>query len=450
MTCLRPGSLRMVVVCLLCSAPVFSQQTQPQPPQPPTQQPPPPAQPPPAKPQPRSPFETVPTAPEQTQPPKLETPNPAAEAPKPSSAEDTIGSITFRGARRTPQDMLRSLLQTRVGEKYDPDTLNRDFMALWNTGRFEDIRLEREAGKTGWDITFVVTERRIIRAIKYDGMKSITTSEILDRFKERKVGLSVESQYDPNKIQRAKVVLQEYLAERGRQFATVEPEIHQVPPASLEVVFKVDEGPKVKVGEITFEGNDNESDLKVKRAMKNEHAYGIPYSIFFEELFAKTYDSTKLEEDQQRIQQFYQDNGYFTAKTTGAQVDIVNVGGGKFRLPLIKSTKIGKAANIHITVEEGKLYHLNNFNVVGMKLFRTPDVPQRVFGMQKGDIFSTAKLRKGFTDMTKVYGTFGYIDFVADPSFEPIPNTDKIDLTLNFDEGKQFFVRRIDFSGNET
>ena len=45
---------------------------------------------------------------------------------------------------------------------------------------------------------------------------------------------------------------------------------------------------------------------------------------------------------------------------------------------------------------------------------------------------------------------FGYIDFVAEPSFEPIPNTDKIDLTLNFDEGKQFFVRRIDFSGNTT
>ena len=160
MTCLRPGSLRMVVVCLLCSAPVFSQQTQPQPPQPPTQQPPPTQQQPP---RPRSPFETVPTAPEQTQPPKLETPKPAVEAPKPASTEDTIGSITFRGARRTPQDMLRSLIQTRAGEKYDPDTLNRDFMTLWNTGRFEDIRLEREAGKNGWDITFVVTERRIIR-----------------------------------------------------------------------------------------------------------------------------------------------------------------------------------------------------------------------------------------------------------------------------------------------
>ena len=141
-----------------------------------------------------------------------------------------------------PQDTLRALIVTKKGDQYDPEKLNRDFMTLWNTGRFDDIRLEREPGKTGWIIRFVVTERRIVRSIKYDGMKSITVSEILDRFKERKVGLSVESQYDPNKVQRAKVVLQEYLAERGRQFATVEPEIHQVPPSSLEIVFKVDEG----------------------------------------------------------------------------------------------------------------------------------------------------------------------------------------------------------------
>ena len=71
-----------------------------------------------------------------------------------------------------------------------------------------------------------------------------------------------------------------------------------------------------------------------------------------------------------------------------------------------------------------------------------------VFQMEQGDVFSTAKLRKGFDDLQKLYGQFGYIDFVAEPTFEPIPNTDKIDLTLTFDEGKQFFVRRIDFSGN--
>ena len=88
---------------------------------------------------------------------------------------------------------------------------------------------------------------------------------------------------------------------------------------------------------------------------------------------------------------------------------------------------------------------------MGVKLFRTPETLMRpVFQMGSGDVFSTAKLRKGFDELRKLYGKFGYIDFVAEPSIEPVPNTDKIDLTLNFDEGKQFFVRRIDFSGNTT
>src|SRR5579863_8762735 len=372
MTSSRPGSLRTIVVCLLCSLPLFAQQAgqQPPAPQPPQQQQPteqqPPPQPPPAKPQPpqqkkNNPFDAIPQstepapAPPQPQAPKLEGPKPTVEAPKPAApAEDVIDSIQFRGARRVPQDTLRALIITKKGDKYDEEQLHRDFMVLWNTGRFDDLRMEKEAGPAGWIITFTVTERRVIRSIKYDGMKSITVSEILDRFKERKVGLSTESQYDPNKVQRGKVVLQEYLAERGRQFATVEPEIHQVPPASLEVVYKVDEGPKVKVGEITFDGNEHFSPLLLIRAMKNLHPYGIPYSVFLENLFAKTYDSTKLEEDQQRLQQLYQDNGYFTAHTTGAKVDIVDVGSGKVRFPLIRTNASGtrKNANIHFSIDE--------------------------------------------------------------------------------------------------
>ena len=73
-----------------------------------------------------------------------------------------------------------------------------------------------------------------------------------------------------------------------------------------------------------------------------------------------------------------------------------------------------------------------------------------LFGMTTGDVFSTEKLRKGIENMRKLYGKFGYIDFVPEPNFDIIPDTDQIDLTLTADEGKQFFVRRIDFSGNTT
>ena len=86
-----------------------------------------------------------------------------------------------------------------------------------------------------------------------------------------------------------------------------------------------------------------------------------------------------------------------------------------------------------------------------MKLFRTPEaiLPQ-VFGMKEGDVFSIAKLRKGMEQIRKLYGEFGYIDMVPEPDIQPQLGTDKIDLTINVDEGKQFFVRRIDFSGNVT
>lgn len=414
-----------------------------------------------------NPFESVPTGKAPDAPPpaagpppqakpgqvQLETPKAAAEAgkPLPGTTDNVIDSIEFRGSRRVPQETLRALTFTKKGDKFDEDALHRDFMALWNTGRFDDIKLEKEPGPAGWIIRYLVTERRVVRSIKYDGAKSVTVSEILDRFKERKVGLTVESQYDPNKVQRAANVLKEYLSERGRQFATVEPDLKQIPPSSLEVVFKVNEGPKVKVGNITVEGNTVFTDKDVRKAMKNLRPIGIPYSIFLEELFAKSFDSTKLEQDKDMVRNFYQEHGYFTARVVDSKIEIVDVGGKGMTIPLIKPNKPGKRANIAISLEEGRQYHLNKINFVGVKLFRTPETLMRpLFQMQEGDIFSTAKLRKGMENMRKLYGEFGYIDFVPEPSPEVVPNSDKIDLSFNVDEGKQFFVRRIDFSGNTT
>ena len=246
----RLPSLMTALLCLCLSLPFAVVAQQPAPPVPANGQAKPAQAPQPNK---QNPFET---SPQSTEPPKPPPGQPALEPPKPAEKpaaaplENTVEAIEFRGARRVPQDTLRALISTKKGDNFDPEVLRRDFMALWNTGRFDDIVLETEPGKVGVIIRFVVVERRVVRSIKYEGIKSVTVSEILDRFKERKVGLSVESQYDPNKVQRATVVLKEFLSERGHQYATVDPQIRQIPPSSLEVTFNVDEGPKVKVGNI--------------------------------------------------------------------------------------------------------------------------------------------------------------------------------------------------------
>src|SRR5690348_3789871 len=284
--------LTSTFVCLVAPlAPAWSQTQSPQTPPAANQAKPAEQAKPPEEPKKANPFENVQEAapPAEAPKPAQQPGTPQLEAPKaavpvaPPTPGNVIEAIEFRGARRIPQDTLRALIQSRKGDVYNEDALHRDFMILWNSGRFDDIRLETEPGKTGLIVRFVVTERRVVRDIKYGpGMKSVTVSEVLDRFKERKVGLSVESQYDPNKVQRAAVVLKEYLAERGRQFATVDPEIRQIPPSSLEVFFNVNEGPKVKVGIIDIQGNQVFSDRIVIRAMKNLHPIGIPHSIFFE------------------------------------------------------------------------------------------------------------------------------------------------------------------------
>jgi outer membrane protein insertion porin family len=408
----------------------------------------------PAPQQPANPFETVPEAPAK---PKPQEPAPAPtgiQEAKPATVGDNIiEGVDFRGQKKVPQDTLRALIFTKKGDVFDEDAIHRDFIALWNTGRFDDLRVETEKGPNGGVILrFVVTERRTVHTIDYTGNKSISKSEILDRFKERHVNLSPESQYDPGKVQRAKNVLQEYEAERGHQYATVTPQLRQVPPGGVDVIFAIDEGPKVKVGNIILDGAHAFSHAEIVRVMKNLKPIGIPHSLLFENLFARTYDSTKVEEDGERIRQFYQSKGYFTARVISNSERVYDVSGRGIKIPLLNQKKPGKHVDVTMVIAEGDQYRLRDFKFVGMKLFRTPDLIARsVFHMAPGDVFSTEKLQKGLDDLRKLYGNFGYIDFVPSPDPEVAQGVkDQIDLTIDVDEGHQFFVRRIDFQGNVT
>ena len=436
----------------------------------PQQQPPPPARPKspfeevqevkpqaePPKPKPPSPFEVVPEEKKEPPPKPAEGAKPA-EGVKPTGRmrEDLVEAIEFRGNRRIPRDTLISRLYTKKGDPYDEDQLRRDFMLLWNTAYFDDVRLEVEPGTVGQIVRFIVVERRMVRTIKYEGNKSVTQSEILDRFKERKVGLSVETRYDPNKIAHATYVLKELLSERGRQYATVTPEIHQIPPSSIELVFTVVEGPKVKVGHIDIVGNTVMSDRVAIRSMKNLRPIGIPKSLILESLFSKTFDANKLDQDKDMLRNKYQEQGYFRATVGEHTLTMRDVGGKGLRIPVFKPNKPGKRADLKIPIEEGSRFYVGKISFTDVKLFRTPEaVLVPVFQMQEGAIFDVSKLRKGMENLKKLYGEFGYIDFVAEPSFEfPEPEKGKpprIDLALSVEEGKQFFVRRINFSGNTT
>src|SRR6202166_1681253 len=268
-----------------------------------------------------------------------------------------IDQIAFEGNRRIRTDTLKARIFSREGDPYNEETLRRDFQALWNTQFFEDVKLRVEESPrrpNGKVIVFEVKERPVIRRIRYDGIHSISESDILDRFKEKKVGLTVESQFDPTRIKKAEVVLKDLLGEHGRQFAKVTPQYERIASSNAVIlVFKIEEGPKVKVGRIKFTGNHAFSDRKLIRSMRNDRPYAIPLYISEIPVLSKTYDKAKLDEDLGvGIHGIYQDHGYFKVTVSDPVVTIVDdVHGGLGPVPLIGS-KNGKRADITITIEE--------------------------------------------------------------------------------------------------
>src|SRR3954464_5801847 len=364
-----------------------------------------------------------------------------------AAQQQLIEDIHVIGNRRIPAETIRGRIYTHARDVYDQAALERDFASLWNTGYFEDLRSEREQGKKGWIINVYVKERGARRSIEYKGLSSASNSDVLERFKKDKVGLSVESQYDPTKVKKAEVVLKNILAEHGHQFATIRTELRPIPPAAVALTFVIKEGPKVKVGKIKFKGNNNLKNRELRGAMKNLRPIGIPHSIFFENIFARTYDSSKLQEDTERVRDMYQSKGYFKALVGDPQTNLHDAPSGFFLNPVKKHN--GKAIDITIPVEEGDRYRLGSITFTNAKVTR-PEALRTVFPMKDGDIFSTTQVRKGLDNLRKAYGELGYINFTPVPDTKIDEEKKVVNLVIDLDEGKQYSVRRIEFTGNTT
>src|SRR6202007_3250155 len=384
----------------------------------------------------------------------------ASRQQQPQQSQAVIYRIIFLGNRRVRRDTLQARIFSREGDPYNEDTLRRDFQALWNTQFFEDVKLRVEDSPDGpnhKNIIFEVKERPVIRRIRYDGTHSVSESDILDRFKECKVGLTVESQFDPTRIKKAEVVLKELLGEHGRQFAKVTPEYERIAASNAVIlVFKIEEGPKVKVGKIKFTGNHAFSDRKLIRAMHHDRPYQIPLYITEINVMSKTYDRDKLNEDLEvGIRGTYQDNGYFHVLVKEPILENIDTQNNKLGMPVpILGKSAGKAVNITIPIEEGPQFRMGTLKIVSADpdkaLSLKVEALKGAFPVKQGEIFNVSKLRKAMKDYTSIYGEYGFIDFTPEPDFDIHDDTKIVDLTLKFDEQKQYYVRRIDFSGNTT
>src|SRR5438445_4068113 len=378
----------------------------------------------------------------------LEDHSPAEPQAAAAQQQYVIERVDFIGNRRIRTDTLKARIFSRERDPYNEDTLRRDFQALCNTQFFEDVKLRVEDSPEGPNhktVIFEVKERPVIRRIRYDNIHSVSESDILDRFKERKVGLTVESQFDPTRIKKAEVVLKELLGEHGRQFAKVTPQYERIAASNAVIlVFKVEEGPKVKVGKIKFTGNHAFSDRKLIRAMRHDRPFAIPMYFLNVNVLSKTYDRDKLNEDLEvGIRGLYQDHGYFKVLVKDPVIENVNIDRAGLPMPLPKiGRKHGNAVNIMIPIEEGERYRMGKLNIVSADpakaLSLKVDPLKPMFPLKQGDIFAINKVRDALKNYTKAHADFGFLDFTPDPESDVDAEMDTNTLLLNSDQQQQY------------
>jgi outer membrane protein insertion porin family len=355
------------------------------------------------------------------------------------------------GWRRAPKDSVLARMASHQGDPYDPATVERDFNSIWNTGYYTRLWIERSERPATQNspacvlLTVYVVEKPTIRDIYYVGLNAVTQSDVQDRFKKAKVGLSPESQYDDTRIKRAEDVLKDLLAEHGHQFATIRTEVKTVPPSNVSITFRIKEGPTVKVGKIEFDGNYNVPSRVLRDAMVNTRPIGIPHSIILENLFARTFDASKLDEDTDRVRLAYEDRGYYLAQTSDPTTHVRDAGGLNW-FTLRPST--GKRIDILMPVDEGERYRLGGITFTGVAPGFNLKALRAQFTIKDGEWYNGTLMHKGLEALRKAYGGQGYINMVANP----VPRRDEakhlVYWNIDIDQGKQYFVSRIEFQGN--
>jgi len=333
--------------------------------------------------------------------------------------------------------------------------LLEDYQALWDTGFLTDLSIEIidapfANGVEGKTVLFLLEERERVRIVTFEGSDEYDRTEIDEALEQSGIELRLDTRIGPRLVRRTEGLLREMYAEKGYQFAEVSHEITSVAggPKVVRLAFQIDQGPKVRVADISFVGNEQMSERSLKRQMKNTQE---PWLFSF---ITKrgTYRPFGYEQDAVALEAYYRNNGYLQAQVGQPELEYLDVSeDGKTR-----------PVRLRIPVSEGERYRVGTLAYEGQEVLNQEALDNIFSTLQPGDYYSEGDVRAGFDIAKEVYGSVGYYEMTAFPDYvfrtdsEPdgpptrIKGDPVVDVTLNFQEGEQYFINRIKFVGNNT
>src|SRR5688572_9360264 len=374
-----------------------------------------------------------------------------------SSKQQVVESVDISGNRRLRDEDLLYYIKTRPGDVYDPASLERDLKELLSLNFFDKVKtrvLTTDGARGGVNVIFEVAELPIVRDLQFTGAKALQESDILKEFREKRVGISKEAVYDPVKARNATRILREMLAAKGFPNATVNIKEEEVSATSVAITFEIDQGNRSRIVDIQFEGNDKFSDGELRGALQLVKETGLISRFKGQDIL----DLRKLLYDlQKNVRSYMFSKGYFQARIGDPVVEGLGLKRTDFipliTLPLPFISSKDDTLRITVPVTEGRVFRVGTLKVEGSSIFSEQQILQ-VVGLKPGEIADGKRLQDGiYEDLKNIYGQQGFIQYNAEPETEfrdnpANPSEGIVDIVITIDEGKQFTLRRLEFTGN--
>ena len=332
-----------------------------------------------------------------------------------------IKDIRVEGAQRISAGTVFNYLPIKVGDTYTAARGQEAIRALYKTGFFKDVQLEREG-----DVLVVkVVERPAISKIDITGAKEIPKDDLKKGLRE--VGFVEGRVFNRSLLEQIEQELQRQYFARGRYGVKIKPTVTPLARNRVDVTIAISEGRTARIQEINIVGNERFSEKELRKLFTLQTKAG---------LFGKKnqYSRQQLVGDLERLRNYYQDRGYLEFDITSTEVAITP-----------------DREQIYITVNliEGPKYTVSDVKLAG-KLPLPKEQLAQLITITPGDVFSRKRVTESTKNITDRLGNEGY----AFANVNAIPDVNKEKTTVAFtffvDAGKRVYVRRINFYGNVT
>ena len=371
------------------------------------------------------------------EPPPAEQASPAAPPRDISAAEElagrTVEAVEIRGNQQVSTAVIRNVIRTREGDRFDPATVEEDYRRIYTELRaFTNVEARVQPTETGVIVIFEVTEQRQVRDIVFRGNTQLRDSEL-----RAAIDIRSGEAIDQFRLSLARGAVENLYRQRNFPFAHVTLDTEELAQTG-NVIFNVVEGPNVRVRNVNFRGNRSFSEARLQRQIQTRHWVWI--------LRPGTFDAEQIEDDVGALRRFYEQKGFFDVRV-GRKV--------------IVSPDMSEI-QVDFLIEEGPRYTVENVIFKGNETISDVELRQNL-RVAEGTPYDYDLVQRDIRQMVRAYSPYGFIYVsplteardLIDPDYLQIEprvvyraEPGRVDLVYEISEGKPFNIGRIIVRGN--